>query len=167
MYLKFALRDAAIIAAALAFWWLAAEFSAGSGPLADATGVIAGVLIGAIGFVLHEWGHLLAGVASGGTYPISDNLSSPFLFDIEPHNTVRNFTIMSLGGFAVSAVMIWCVYSYLPDGWLATRVARGVTVFLASLTVVLEVPLLLFTLWSGAIPAAAAKAPNQSPSPAA
>lgn len=157
MYLKFALRDAAIISLAAAFWWLAAERSAGAGVLADLTGVMGGVLLGAVGFVLHEWGHVLAGLAVGGGFHINENLRSPSLFSIDgDHTSIRQFTISSLGGFAVTAVTIWCFYAYLPEGWLATRVARGIAVFLASLTLLLEVPLLLFTLWQGAIPAAAA-----------
>jgi hypothetical protein len=152
---QLALRDSTILAVALGAWWLVAERSAGAGPTADAVGVVCGVLMGAIVFLLHEWGHLLAGLAAGGTFPVSRNLASPFLFEVDPRNSVRQFTVMSLGGFAVTAVMIWCFYTLLPDGWMATRVARGVAVTLATLTVVIEVPLLLFTIWSGSIPAAA------------
>ncbi len=157
MYLKFALRDATIIGLAIGFWWLAADRSAGVGVLADLTGVIGGVLLGAVGFVLHEWGHVLAGLAAGGGFFINENLRSPSMFSIDGNNTtIRQFTISSLGGFVVTAVMIVVFFGYLPDAWMATHVARGIAAALASLTLLLEVPLLLFTLWQGAIPAAAA-----------
>lgn len=151
MIWKFALRDAGIVAAAIAFWWLLAGRSAGTGPLADAVGVVAGVLIGASGYLMHEWGHLLAGLASGGRYPLATSLKSPSLFNIDAGNSVRQFTIMSLGGFAVTIATIATVYTLLPEEWLATRVARGIVVFLAFLTAVLEVPLLLATIWRGEI----------------
>lgn len=155
MHWKLALRDAAIITVALAAWWLVAPLSASAGPLADAVGVVCGVLLGSVVFLLHEWGHLLAGLAAGGSFPVSGNLASPSLFAVDAGNSIRQFTIMSLGGFAVTAVMIAAFYTLLPDAWMATRVARGVAVSLATLTVVIEVPLLLFTVWSGSIPEAA------------
>lgn len=155
---KFVLRDSGIVALAVAAWWALAGVSAGDGPAADAAGVVCGGLGGAVAFVLHEWGHLVAGLAAGGTFPVASDLKSPFLFDIDPDNGIRQFTIMSLGGFAVTAVGIVVVYTLLPDALLATRVARGVVVFLALLTLVLEVPLLLFTIWSGEIPEVASVA---------
>ena len=155
---KFVLRDAGIVLLAVAAWWALAAYSAGDGPWADLTGLACGALGGAVAFVLHEWGHLLAGLAAGGTFPVSDDVRSPFLFVIDPDNSVRQFTIMSLGGFAVTVLGILFVYSQLPVELLATRVVRGIVMFLASLTLLLEVPLLLFTIWSGEIPEAASVA---------
>lgn len=149
---RFVLRDSAIVLAAVAAWWTAAPLSAGEGPAADVSGTVCGLLGGAVAFVLHEWGHLLAGLVAGGTFPMAKTLKTPFLFDIDPANSVRQFTIMSLGGFAVTVLGILFVYTQLPGEYLATRVVRGVVMFLASLTLFLEVPLLLFTIWSGEIP---------------
>lgn len=162
MIWKFALRDIVIAAIAVGGWWLLAGRSAGAGPFADAAGVVAGVLVGVVGFVSHEWGHLLAGLASGGRFPVASDLRSPFLFDVDRDNSVRQFTVMSLGGFAVSAVTIWFVYAMLPDELLATRVARGLVVFLAFLTVILEVPLLVATLVRGQILEAASVAKSEA-----
>lgn len=158
MVWKLAARDAALVVAATLVWQVAAERSAAPGPAADMLGVVAGGLVGAVGFVLHEWGHLLAGLAAGGRFPVTSDLRSPFLFGIDPSNFLREFTLMSLGGFAVTAATIAFVYLVLPDGYLATRVARGIVVFLATLTVVLEVPLLLFAIATGKIPEAASVA---------
>lgn len=159
---KFVLRDGVIVLAAVAAWGFFASASAGQGPAADVSGVICGMLGGAVAFVLHEWGHLLAGLAAGGTFPVAKDLKTPFLFDIDPDNSVRQFTIMSIGGFVVTMLGILFVYTQLPGDLLATRVVRGVVLFLASLTLFLEVPLLLFTIWSGDIPevASVATAPS-------
>ena len=54
MLQKFAARDAAIVAAAAVTWWSVANVSAGSGPLSDLVGLIAGLLVGASGFV-RQW----------------------------------------------------------------------------------------------------------------
>lgn len=155
---KFVVRDSAVVLVAVAAWWGLAASSAGEGPLADLAGLVCGALGGAVAFVLHEWGHLLAGLAAGGTFPVSSNLKSPFLFDIDPDNSVRQFTILSLGGFAVTVLGIVLVYTLLPGDLLATRVVRGIVMLLASLTLFLEVPLLLFTIWTGEIPEVASVA---------
>lgn len=157
MWMRFAIRDSVIVAAAVAAWQLLAFRSAGSGAGADLAGLVAGLLVGAAGFVLHEWGHLVAGVLSGGTVRINANLRSGFLFSFDAEqNTLKQFVVMSLGGFAVTAVLVWLVYAVLPDGLLASRVARGAAVFLALLTLVLEVPLLAYALVRGGVPSQAA-----------
>ena len=58
---------------------------------------------------------------------------------------------MSLSGFAVTAVALFVVYGLLPEPLLATRVARGLILFGASLTLFLEVPLLTISLVRGSI----------------
>jgi hypothetical protein len=162
---KFLLRDSAVVALAAAAWWLLAARSAGAGPVADATGVVAGALVGAVAFLMHEWGHLLAGLASGGRFPVASELRSPFLFEIDRSNSVRQFTVMSLGGFAVTILGILFVYGVLPGELLATRVARGIIVFLAFLTAVLEVPLLVVTIVRGEILEAASVAESKPATP--
>ena len=88
-------------------WTLLAGRSAGEGPLADLSGVVAGLLVGAAAYVLHEWGHLLAGLAVGGTFGMNANSKSPFAFRFDPDaNTLSQFVVMSLGGFAVTAAAI-------------------------------------------------------------
>jgi hypothetical protein len=58
---------------------------------------------------------------------------------------------MSLSGFAVTGVALFVVYALLPEAWLATRVARGMIMIGASLTLLLEVPLLVASLIRGGI----------------
>lgn len=152
MFAKLALRDLAIAALVTGAWWMVATLSAGDGPLADLSGALLGVGAFAVAHLGHEWGHLLGGRAVGSRVAPPASLWSPFLFSFDSRqNTQRQFVIMSLAGFAVSALSLVVAYAVLPDGLLATRVARGLVLLGAALTVLLEVPLLVASLLSGGI----------------
>jgi hypothetical protein len=155
MFRKFALRDLIVLTVAFLGWRFFSGFSAGTGPLSDVAGFLGGAFVGIAGFVLHEWGHALAGMMAGGTVEAGASLNSPFLFRFPSQgNDLRQFLIMSFGGFAVTGVMIWLVYTQLPEPQLATRVARGAILFLTSLTVLLEFPLVFLGIFQGKVPAA-------------
>jgi hypothetical protein len=154
-YAKLAARDASIIAVALIVWWLVADLSAREGALGDFTGFVAGLLLGATGFVLHEWGHLLAALATRSVVEPAQSLRSSFIFSFDSRgNSLAQFLVMSVGGFIVTALVVWSFYVYLPDDLLASRVARGAALFLAFLGVSLELPLFLLAIHRRAIPAA-------------
>lgn len=126
---------------------------------------MAGGLLGLSGYLLHEWGHLVAGVAAGGRVTPARTLGSGFLFSFPAEeNSLRTFVVMSLGGFAVTGLLVWSFHVFLPDGLLATRVARGASLFLLFLLVTLELPLFATALIRGAVPGAVAvplKAPPE------
>lgn len=148
----FLLRDGLIVTIVVIAWVLWWPVSAGAGPLADFAGVMLGIGGAAVAFVCHEWGHLLGAIASGGRYTLPPGLASPFLFSFDSRrNSQRQFVIMSLAGFAVTGAALVVVYWCLPADALATRVVRGAVLFLASLTVFLEVPLLVLSLVTGSI----------------
>jgi hypothetical protein len=152
MFGRMLARDAAIASFVIAAWWLAAPLSAGAGPLADLAGALLGVGAFVVGHLAHEWGHLTGALLTGARVAAPAALSSPFLFSFDSkRNSQRQFVIMSLAGFAVTAVAVAVAYGLLPEGLLATRVARGLVVFGAALTLLLEVPLLLVSLLSGSI----------------
>ena len=67
-----------------------------------------------------------------------------FSFDTQ-RNSRSQFLVMSVGGFIVTGLALVFAYQALPDGLQATRVARGAILFLASLTVFLEFPLVLLS----------------------
>lgn len=153
MLWKLALRDIGILAAAALLYVLLAPLSAGAGMGSDVTGLVAGLAIGISVFLLHEWGHLLGALGSRSDVRLPARIGSVYLFSYDSqHNSRRQFLIMSLGGFAVTGIAVWAVYALLPDGQLATRVARGAVLFLALLTVVLEFPLVLWSLARPTIP---------------
>ena len=152
MFTKLILRDVAIAAAVITAWLLAAPLSAGSGPLADLTGALLGVGAFVVAHLAHEWGHLIGALLTGSHVAAPARLGSPFLFSFDSRrNSKRQFVLMSLSGFAVTGLSLIIAYGVLPDSLLATRVARGLVVFGASLTLLLEVPLLVASLLSGSI----------------
>ena len=159
MFLRLALRDLLVLTVSLAVWWAVSRLSApgGSAWVADFTGFLAGGLLGLSGYLLHEWGHLAAGVAAGGRLKPARSLGSGFLFSFPAEeNSLRTFVVMSLGGFAVTGLLVWSFHVFLPDGLLASRVARGASLFLLFLLLVLELPLFVFALLRGAVPGAVA-----------
>jgi len=152
MFTKLLLRDVTIATAVVAAWTLFAPLSAGSGPIADLTAALLGVGAFVVGHVAHEWGHLVGAFLTGSRVAAPSSVRSPFLFSFDSrHNSQRQFLLMSLSGFAVTGVSLFVVYGLLPDTWLATRVARGMIMIGASLTLLLEVPLLTASLIKGGI----------------
>ena len=157
MLLRFALRDLVIVTLAGVAWWAFAARSAGTDFVADLAGWIVGVLLFACAYLAHEWSHYLGAVAAGAKVGIGENLASGFLFSFGAEgNTLGQFVVMSLAGFAATAAAVAFFYLALPEAYLATRVARGGVVFLALLGVVLELPLLLYALATRSVPAQAA-----------
>ncbi len=153
MLIKLALRDAAILALGVGLWRVGAHWSAGESMLADFSGVLLGVLVGVGGYLLHEWGHLAGALATRGHVELPQRLESVFLFSFDSkQNSLRQFLVMSFSGFAATALVVWAFYTFLPDGLLATRVARGVALFNAFLTVVLELPLVGYALLGRGLP---------------
>jgi hypothetical protein len=152
-YGKLALRDGAIVVLALGVWWAVAHYSAGTGFVADLTGFAAGVLLAAIAFIAHEWGHWLGGMASRSRMHPARKLVGTAVFRYSRHNTLRQFLVMSAGGFIATGLAVWAVYTQLPEGLLATRVARGAVMFLTFLGVVLELPLVAIAIRKGTTPA--------------
>ncbi|HSQ01383.1 MAG TPA: hypothetical protein VL049_29530 [Candidatus Dormibacteraeota bacterium] len=152
MFAKLLGRDLGIAAVVILAWWLAAPLSAGNGPVADLSGTLLGVGAFVIGHLTHEWGHLVGALLAGSRVGAPASLGSPFLFSFDSkRNSQRQFVIMSLSGFAVTGVALFVVYGLLPEPLLATRVARGLIVFGAALTLLLEVPLLTISLLQGSI----------------
>lgn len=152
MFARLLLRDVLVTALVGGAWWLAAPLSAGNGPLADLSGALLGVGAFVVAHLAHEWGHLLGGLATGSHVAAPARLTSPFLFSFDSRrNSQRQFVIMSLAGFAVTGLSLSVVYGLLPEAQLATRVARGLVVFGAALTLFLEVPLLAVSLLRGSI----------------
>ncbi len=148
IFRKLALRDAIVLALVTTAWLIVAPFTGGTGPFADLFGVLLGIGFGISVFLLHEWGHLLGGLAAGSrAFRAPATLRSIYLFSYDVKKDGRGtFLAMSFGGFAVTGAALVVAYGMLPAELLATRVARGSVAFLASLTVLLEFPLVLVSL---------------------
>jgi hypothetical protein len=155
MFLRFAARDIAFVLVSIGVWLLLAGRSEGVGVVADFAGVAAGAMLGICAYLMHEWGHLLGALVTRSRVKAARSLRAGFIFSFDAReNSMTQFVIMSFSGFVATAAVVWAYYVYLPDGLLATRVARGVVLLLALGGIAVEFPLLLFALRKRAIPGA-------------
>lgn len=153
MFIKLAVRDVAILVLGVALWHGAGHWTSGDDMRADLLGVLLGGWIGLGGYLLHEWGHLTGALLSGSIVEAPTRLTSGFLFSFDSRrNTLRQFLVMSFSGFAATALVVWAFYTFLPDTLLATRVARGIVLVGAVLTIVIEVPLVVYSLLGRGLP---------------
>jgi hypothetical protein len=153
MLRKLAIRDALIVAVAAAGWMGLLPLSEGRPLLSDALALLLGLGVTVSAYLLHEWGHALAGLMAGSRIhaPASLGSISLFSFDVEA-NSKGQFAAMSIGGFIVTAAAMGFAYLVLPDGYMASRVARGGVTVLAAITVFVEVPLLVYGLLARRLP---------------
>jgi hypothetical protein len=153
MLLGFLLRDAILVGLSLGLWWLLAPHSAGEGLVADFSGWVAGIALFVCAYLAHEWSHYLGALASGSRVRTGERLTSGFLFSFDSEgNSLAQFVTMSLAGFAGTALLVAAYAFFLPDEYLASRIARGGVLFLAFLGIVLELPLLLAGVFQGGVP---------------
>lgn len=148
MFARLALRDLLVTATVIAAWtWLAPLTAAQDSLLADFVGVPLGLAVALACYLGHEWGHLAGALATGSRVGAPEHLGSPSLFSFDSKaNGRRQFLVMSFSGFAMTGAALGVVYGLLPDGLLATRVARGAVLFLTALTVLVEFPLVIWAL---------------------
>ncbi|MEL6324197.1 MAG: hypothetical protein AAFQ84_08210 [Pseudomonadota bacterium] len=142
---RLAIRDASIVAATIVAWLSLGHLSADHGWTADAVGAGLGVAAALVAWIAHEWGHLVFGSAVGATFRAPTKIATVYLFGFDNRQNSRTqFITMALGGFAATAIALWCVFNLLPADWMATRVVRGLVLIEALAIVVLELPGLLF-----------------------
>lgn len=157
MFGRLALRDLVFVTAVAGAWaWLAPLTGAAAGAagvVADLLGVVLGLALAAAAYAGHEWGHLAGALATRSVVRAPERVASVSLFSFDSRrNTRAQFLAMSFAGFAMTGVALVVVYGLLPGEWLATRVARGGVAFLATLTVVLELPLVGYALVRPTLP---------------
>ncbi|MGB1698755.1 MAG: hypothetical protein ACPHRO_02295, partial [Nannocystaceae bacterium] len=92
-WLKLGVRDTLIVALTVGVWSTTSQQPEAATPWW--LSVIAGLLLGVSGFLLHEWGHLLGSRWSGGRAVPARSLRSIFLFafDVE-RSSPRQFLAM-------------------------------------------------------------------------
>ena len=153
LFVKFAFRDLGIIAATGVLWWGWADATGDSGLLSDLVGLLLGLAFGGSVFLIHEWGHWLGAVWGRSDIQAPASLRSFYLFSYNSKtNNRKQFLIMSLSGFVVTGLAIAVALGPLDQPLQAARVARGSIAFLASLTLFIEIPLLVFALISDKLP---------------
>ncbi len=142
---RFAVRDGALLLLVLSFWFLATTIGALALPAAIGAGFVA--------FQLHEWGHWLGARAAGAMVTPASSLLSPFLFNFDSTaNSRYQFLAMSWPGFVATAIFLAVFQWWLPPTHPATTLTQQIGWGLASVTIVIEVPLALWTLAGGRIP---------------
>lgn len=156
-YARHALRDGAIVAAALALWSVDARLRGEPGPGPALAAVTAGALTALAGYLAHEWGHLLGGRLGGAVLHPPARVTDTFLFRFDTDRNGRaQFAAMSLGGFAASAVVVAALAAWLPLHALSGQVALALTAAGVLATVVLELPPFARVLRGAPIPRGAA-----------
>ena len=138
-WLKLGLRDLILVVGTAAIWW-----RLHSDPTWDPAwwiSIVAGVLLAASGFALHEWGHWLGAVLSGGVVRPAKSIASVFLFafDVE-RSTPRQFLWMSYGGYAASVAGLAAVLGIASWHALSGQVALVLTGLGLLVTAALEIP---------------------------
>ena len=163
-WMRFALRDALLIGATVLLWVQASPISAGNGPMADVFGLLAGLGVGFSAYLLHEWGHLLGGLATGSVVHPGSKITSRYLFSFDSkRNDRRQFLVMSAGGFVVTGLSVWLTQAVLPDDLLATRVARGLISILAIVAIAIEFPIVIWALFRDDLPPVDTFEPSAGP----
>ena len=142
-FLRFALRDALLTATTFALAFLDRT----SDSLVVA--VLTGVLVPVLGFLLHEWGHLLGTWMSGGIAHAPSSLMTFFLFyfDVEK-STRRQFLAMSFGGYLATFFVVLGLIAWIDLSRWSGMIALVLSVLGIGVTVALELPT-TWKVWRG------------------
>lgn len=152
MFRRFAIRDLTILVSTIALWWLSLSVEQGTA-LASVLSIGAGVGAAVCAYNLHEWGHLLGAHWTHSVYVPAKRLISPFLFSYDAEqNTRRQFLLMSLAGFAATALFVAAFVLWMPQDQQAGRIALRGAILLAGLTVVIEFPIFFRALFGTKVP---------------
>ena len=152
MLLKFAIRDAVVLVLTAACWWLGRLFEPDTAAAAWLS-VFAGAGAVVCAYNLHEWGHLVGAHLTRSVYVPARRVYSPFLFSYDSErNNRRQFLIMSLAGFAATALFVAAFAVWMPQDQQAGRIALKGAFVLAGLTVVFELPIFARALFGDSVP---------------
>lgn len=141
MFIKFLVRDLALLALCILAWRLnLSEFAAGNvaSVLCSALTVVLTVLAS---YEVHEWGHLSGALLTGSKVHAPDRLIHQFLFHFDGQRNDRHqFVGMSIGGLAASLLALAVLLLVLPlDTWTA-RIVLGLVGIGIIATFLREVP---------------------------
>lgn len=151
--LPFVLRDGAFVIATAVLWAVLLGMDGTAGPAIVALNVIVGLMTVVVGYLTHEWGHLLGCWSRGSVVRMPDRVTSAFLFNFDVgRNDRRQFNAMVAGGFIASIVFVVLLAAVLPLNLLAGKIAMGLTVIGVIATFVLEVPTAWRVFRGGAMP---------------
>jgi len=115
--------------------------------------VAAGLGAAICAYNLHEWSHLLGAHWTRSVYVPAKRWYSPFLFSYDAErNTRGQFLLMSLAGFAATALFVIGFLLWMPRDQAAGRIALRGALILAGLTAVIELPIFFRALFGTRVP---------------
>jgi hypothetical protein len=143
------LRDTVIVALTVGLWALALRSNV-DGVAGVTLAILTAVATAVVGYLAHEWGHLLGALASRSTFALpATPFESFFLFRFDrERNTRAQFFTMALGGFAASLLTVVLLVALLPRGPLATTLSLAIVGLGVLATLVIEVPE-FWRVWRG------------------
>jgi hypothetical protein len=154
----FLLRDGAVALLLALLWRATLQQGAphGAGPWALQLGT--GLLTVFVGYLLHEWGHLIGAWLAGGHFVLPATVTETmFLFRFDNvRNSRGQFISMSLGGFVSSILVVVALVLALPRNLPASWLALGLTALGVAATLIIEVPEFLGVVRGGPMPKGAA-----------
>lgn len=135
-------RDLVFVVITVLLWAITLQAAGSDSPGALALHGLTGLMTVLLGYLLHEWGHLLGAWAGRSLVHLPQRAwSSPFLFRFDTgHNYRKQFLLMSAGGFIASALVVAALFWILPHNFLASRVALSLTLLGVLATFILEIP---------------------------
>lgn len=143
-------RDLAIIALTVLLLQASHAAQATAAPWHWPLAALAGLLIAVCGYLVHEWGHALAALASGARIHWPPTIKAVFLFRFDcGRSTRRQFLWMSAGGFIASALVLALLAMVLSLRLHADAIAATLSVLGVIATIILEVPA-AWAVWRGA-----------------
>jgi len=145
-FLRFAIRDGLLIALTL----LVSVLDRMELPhVATAIAIVTGELVPVVGFLLHEWGHLLGTWMSGSVAHAPSTLMAFFLFHYDVSKSTRaQFLAMSLGGYMATFFVVLGLIAWVDLSRLSGMIALVLSVLGIGVTVALELPT-TWRVWRG------------------
>lgn len=130
-----------------------AQLRDGGGALAIAIGVLAGVMAAVAAFLVHEWGHLIATITSGGVAHAPPRLAAIFLFYFDVEKSTRwQFLAMSYGGYAATALAVIPLALWIDLDYVSGMTGLVLSVLGIGATLVLEIPTTVRVARGGKLP---------------
>lgn len=152
MFRRFVIRDVSILVGTVLAWWWSLEAEPDSA-VRSTLSIVAGVGAAVCAYNLHEWGHLVGAFWTRSVYVPAKRLYSPFLFSYDAEENTRNqFLVMSLAGFAATALFVAAFLLWMPQDQQAGRIALRGGLVLAGLTVIIEFPIFFTALFRNKVP---------------
>ncbi len=147
------IRDVLLIAGSVGLLLLSHRLDAAASAWHVPIALLAGVMLAVTGYLVHEWGHLLAALFSRSVVHLPDSIATVFLFRFDTGlNTNRQFLWMSVGGFIASGIVVYLYATQLSLDRLADQTALVLTALGVLATIILEFPPAWRVLRGGEMP---------------